>query len=508
MITSVARLLQRRRIAQIKRFDNEAKAIQEEQLRKLVAIGYRTQYGKAHEMKPQCTYQEFADALPIAGYDVLQPWIERTLKGETDILWPGRTKYFAQSAGTTQAKQKVIPISNESLRTIHFRGGFDSVASYIAQNPQSRYFNNRSLVIGAGCPQPDAQGNQVAQLSGILMQHLPLIGQCVRLPSAAISRIENFTEKIQLATEETITKRISNFSGIPTTYLTFFHHALEITGKQNALEIWPDLELFIHGGISFAPYHEQFKTLIPSPQMHYMEVYNASEGFFALQSDLNDPSMLLMLDYGIFYEFIPLKEIDDPHPSVLPLWEVEVGNSYAIVITTNSGLWRYMIGDVVTFTSTNPYKIIISGRTKHFINICGEELMVGQADLALQRCCATHHAEVRDYTVTAQHPTPSGKIRHQWLIEFTTPPASLNAFATSLDHELCNVNFDYECKRSGDIFMEPLELTATEPGLLNKWLSNNNRLGGQSKIPRLSEQRTLYNELLELNDTLKAQRQP
>lgn len=386
------------------------------------------------------------------------------------------------------------------MHHIHYQGGTDAVALYLRSNPQSNFFSGKGLILGGShSPNYNLKDSLVGDLSAILIQNINPLVNFIRVPSKEIALLSEFEEKVERIADTTIHENVTNLSGVPSWMLAVIKRILEKTGATHLNEVWPNLEVFFHGGVCFTPYREQYKQLITSDKMHYMETYNASEGFFGLQSDLNDPAMLLMIDYDVFYEFIPLEEIDNPAPAIVPLSGVEVGKNYAMVISTSCGLWRYIIGDTVKFTQKNPYKFIITGRTKHFINAFGEELMVDNAEKGLACACAETGAQVLEYSAAPVFMDANAKCRHQWLIEFSVMPDSLEKFRHTLDKALQEINSDYEAKRHKDITLQELEIIVARPNLFHDWLKQKGKLGGQHKIPRLSNNRDYIEEMLKLN---------
>ncbi|MCI6617961.1 MAG: GH3 auxin-responsive promoter family protein [Prevotella sp.] len=474
--------------------------MQQEVLQHLLARGKDTEYGRNHLLGMTRDYEQFAKNVPINTYEELKADIDRMRHGESDVLWPGQIRWFAKSSGTTNDKSKFIPVSGEGLRNIHYKGGFDSVAIYLRNNPSSRLFDGRSLILGGShSPNYNLSRSIVGDLSAILIEHINPLANLVRVPCKRTALLSDFEVKRERIAAETVGKNVTNISGVPSWMLSVLVRVLEISGKQHLEEVWPNLEVFFHGGIAFGPYRPQFERLITSDRMHYMETYNASEGFFGIQDDPDDHSMLLMTDYGIFYEFIPVDELGSDAPNIVPLSGVETGRNYAMVITTDCGLWRYMIGDTVRFTSRDPYKFVISGRTKYFINAFGEELIMDNAEKGLAFACEQTHAEILEYTAAPVYMDSNAKCRHQWLVEFAKTPEDLGAFARILDSKLQEINSDYEAKRSHDVTLQPLEIVQARPGLFNDWLKLKGRLGGQHKVPRLSNDRKNIEELLELN---------
>jgi hypothetical protein len=421
-------------------------------------------------------------------------------QGEQNLLWPSEIRWFAKSSGTTNDKSKFLPVSREALKNIHYKGGADAVALYLSQNPQSRFFSGKGLILG-GSHSPNLNSNKslVGDLSAILMENINPLVNFIRVPQKSIALMSEWESKIEALANNTINKDVTNLSGVPSWMLVLIKRILEKTGKTSLEEVWPNLEVFFHGGVAFTPYREQYRQVIHSPKMHYMETYNASEGYFGTQSDLIDPAMLLMIDYDVFYEFIPMDEVGKEKPKAYCLEEVEIGRNYAVVISTSCGLWRYMIGDTVRFTQKNPYKFVITGRTKHFINAFGEELIVDNAEKGLAKACAETGAQITDYTAAPVFMDEHAKCRHQWLIEFATMPDSVEKFARILDDTLKSVNSDYEAKRWKDIALQPLEVIVAREGLFHDWLAQKGKLGGQHKIPRLSNTREYIEQMLPLN---------
>jgi hypothetical protein len=473
-------------------------ALQETALSRLIAEAKDTEYGRHHAFSTIKGYDDFVKTTPVNTYEELKGSIDRMRHGESDVLWPGRVKWYAKSSGTTNDKSKFIPVSQEGLKRIHYRGGFDAVAMYLQNNPQSRMFDGRGLILGGShAPNYNLKDSLVGDLSAILIENINPLVNLVRVPSKQTALLSDFEIKRDRIAREALTKNVTNLSGVPSWMLSVLSRVMELSGKQHLEEVWPNLEVFFHGGVAFTPYRKQYEELITSPKMHYMETYNASEGFFGLQNDPTDRSMLLMLDYDVFYEF---RELSGENDRIVPLWGVETGKNYAMIISTACGLWRYEIGDTIQFTSTNPYKFIISGRTKHFINAFGEELIVDNAEKGLAYACQQTGAEVSEYTAAPVFMDQKAKCRHQWLIEFAKPPQDVQLFATLLDKRLQEINSDYEAKRYKDITLQPLELVVARQGLFNDWLKSRGKLGGQHKVPRLSNSREHIEQLLSLNE--------
>lgn len=499
-ITRLARPFFQHRLKAIARYATDAEEIQRKVLARLLREAAQTAYGRDHGFGEIRSYEEFSHAVPVNTYEELKGFIDRMRHGERDVLWKGGVEWYAKSSGTTNDKSKFIPVSSAGLRDTHYAGGTDAVALYLHSHPESRLFDGRALILG-GSHQSNYNlpGSLVGDLSAILIENINPVVNLFRVPKKRVALLSDFEEKRDLIAREALRKNVTNLSGVPSWMMGVITRVLELSGKQYLDEVWPNLEVFFHGGIAFTPYRELYHSLIRNPRMQYMETYNASEGFFGLQSDLVDPAMLLMLDYGVFYEFIPLEEVGKEQPQVVPLWEVETNRNYAIVITTSCGLWRYQIGDTVRFTQTKPYKFVISGRTKSFINAFGEELIVDNAEQGLAEACQQTGAQVREYTAAPVFMDETGKCRHQWVIEFTKMPANVGEFATILDRTLQNVNSDYEAKRYKNITLQPLEIIVGRTDLFHDWLSSRGKLGGQHKVPRLANNRAIIEEVIALN---------
>ena len=499
-LTSIIRPIFNGRLRAIDQYASHAESIQRGVLERLLHVAADTEWGHHYHYDAINSYEEFAQKVPVNTYEELKSYIDRMRHGERNLLWPGWVKWYAKSSGTTNDKSKFIPVSATGLHDTHYRGGTDVVALYLRNNPVSRLFDGKALILGGShSPNYNVAGSLVGDLSAILIENINPLVNMVRVPSKKVALLSDFEEKRNRIAEIAIKKHVTNISGVPSWMMAVINRMLEITGKQYLDEIWPDLEVFFHGGVAFTPYRNQYHRLIRSTKMHYMETYNASEGFFGVQNDPSDAAMLLMIDYGVFYEFIPLEELGKPNPVVLPLWEVETGKNYAIVISTSCGLWRYQIGDTVRFTSTSPYKFIISGRTKSFINAFGEELIVDNAEKGLHEACRQTRAEVNEYTAAPVFMNSEGKCRHQWVIEFQREPADIEQFATILDQALQQINSDYEAKRHKNITLQRLEIIKAKPGLFNEWLKRKGKLGGQHKVPRLNNNRTIIDEVLKIN---------
>ena len=485
---------------EIERYANNAEELQMNALTYLTDTAGDTEYGRQHSFNAVRSYEDFASRVPVNTYEELKADIDRMRHGESDVLWRGKVKWYAKSSGTTNDKSKFIPVSRDGLKNIHYAGGTDAVVLYLRNNPKSRIFDGKGLILGGShSPNYNVAGSLVGDLSAILIENINPLANLVRVPKKSTALLSDFEEKRERIARETIGKNVTNISGVPSWMLSVLTRVMEITGKKHLEEVWPNLEVFFHGGVAFTPYRKQYEQLITSPGMHYMETYNASEGFFGLQDDPADKAMSLMIDYGVFYEFIPMDEFGNDNPTVVPLWGVERNRNYAMVISTSCGLWRYVIGDTVMFTSTNPYKFVITGRTKHFINAFGEELIVDNAEKGLAYACERTGAEVLEYTAAPVFMDDNAKCRHQWLIEFSREPEDIGLFTSLLDKKLQEINSDYEAKRYKDITLQHLEIVKARTGLFNDWLKANGKLGGQHKVPRLSNSRKHIDELLKMN---------
>ena len=503
-LTGIVRNFFLPRQKELERHYTQGMALQKEVQDYLVRHARDTEYGHAHLFANIHDYDSFAAHIPLNTYEELKEYIDRMRHGESDILWPGRTKWYAKSSGTTNDKSKFIPVTADGLKNIHYAGGTDTVALYLRNHPESRLFDGKALILGGShAPNYNVSHSLVGDLSAILIENINPLVNLVRVPKKQTALLSDFELKRDRIARETLHKNVTNLSGVPSWMMSVLSRVLELSGKRYISDVWPNLEVFFHGGVAFSPYRQQYEELIPKADMNYMETYNASEGFFGLQDDPADPAMLLMLDYGVFYEFIPMDEFGNEHPTVLPLWGVEKGKNYAVVISTSCGLWRYIIGDTIRFTSTDPYKFIITGRTKHFINAFGEELIVDNAEKALAYACQQTNAEVSEYTAAPVFMDNRAKCQHQWLIEFAREPHNLQAFADILDHKLQEINSDYEAKRYKNITLQPLQIIKARPGLFNDWLKAKGKLGGQHKIPRLSNSRQYIDELIEINSAAK-----
>lgn len=478
----------------------ETEQSQRDTLKSLLLEASATEMGKRHQFSSIATAEEFSAKVPLTEYEQIRADVLRMINGEPDILWPGICRRYAQSSGTSGGQSKFIPLTHRSLKRCHYRGGSDVVASYLATHPDSRLFAGKSFILGGSYATSLKHDSRchVGDLSANLIDCINPIANFFRVPGKSVALMDDWTKKLPALVNATLKANVTNISGVPSWFLTVIQRVMEAARADELHEVWPGLEVFFHGGIAFGPYREQYDRLIDPSRMNYMETYNASEGFFALQDDPADRSMLLLMDVDVFYEFIPVAENGDPQPKALHAWEVKKGETYALVITSSNGLWRYRIGDTVTVTSVNPLKIKIAGRTKSFINAFGEELMVHNADTAIEFAAKLTKADVADYTAAPVYAEGSRKGRHQWFIEFNTMPENLIDFAVTLDKRLCEVNSDYQAKRSGDIFLSPPEIIALPAGTFDRFLSATGRLGGQRKVPRLRNDREVADAIIAL----------
>jgi hypothetical protein len=496
IIPSIINWLNTKRINQIEIFRKYPVETQQETLYQLLGKAASTDWGKKFNYSSIASVKEYQSRFPVQTYEDIIPYVERLRKGETNLLWPGEIKWFAKSSGTTSTKSKFIPMSCESLRDCHYRAAKDILIIYSMQRPDTGIFSGKCLTLGGSHKMNQFSNVSLyGDLSAILIENAPFWVELIRTPKQKVALLEDFEEKLELITKLTVNENVTNISGVPSWYLVLIKQILAYTGKSNLLDVWPNLEVFFHGGISFTPYREQFRKLIDGDQMNYMETYNASEGFFGIQDDPEKSDMLLMLDYGIFYEFIPADKINSGSPPVYTIGEVEKGINYAIIISTNGGLWRYMMGDTVVFTCLDPYRIRISGRTKHFINVFGEEVIVDNADNALESACKATGAIIAEYTAGPVFMNTISRGSHEWLIEFEIEPPDLKQFIDILDNSLKSVNSDYEAKRHKDLNLVIPVVRSVPKGTFNKWLKAKNKFGGQNKVPRLSNTREYIEDL-------------
>ena len=498
LINSIASFILKKRIHQMELFLKYPNEVQEELLFNLLKQAENTFIGKQYEFTTITNYKTFSERIPVSTYEELEPLIERTRKGEQNIFWNTPIKWFAKSSGTTNAKSKFIPVSAEALENCHYKASKDLLCLYLNNNEDSQLFVGKSLRLGGSKQLYEDNNTFFGDLSAILIDNMPIWAEFSSTPSSSISLMGDWESKMPAIIKETVNENVTSLAGVPSWMMVLLNKTLEQTGKQNMLEIWPNAEVYFHGGVNFDPYREQYKKLFPKDNFQYYEIYNASEGFFALQDLNNSNDLLLMLDYGIFYEFIPMDTFGQPTQMTIRLSEVELNKNYAVVITTNSGLWRYLIGDTVRFTSLNPYRIRVTGRTKHHLNVFGEELMVENTEMALTATCKELNCEIIDYTVAPIFMEGKQKGAHEWMIEFKTLPENINTFSEILDKNLQNLNSDYEAKRHNNMTLNPLVLNVARASLFYDWLKENDKLGGQHKIPRLSNDRNYMEQLLRM----------
>jgi hypothetical protein len=501
-INSIINWLNVKRIYQIQLYREYPHDIQNEVLSQLLEKASDTEWGKKYKYTSISSVEEFKELVPLQTYDEIKPYVERLRNGEKNLLWPGEIRWFAKSSGTTSDKSKFIPVTKESLEYCHLRGPKDVFALYIKNYPETKVLMGKTLTLGGSHRVNNFSNNSYyGDLSAILLENVPFWTDFIRTPSTDIALIEEFEEKIDKIIEVSLDQDVTSFAGVPSWYLVLLKRVLEKTGKSNVLEVWPNLEVFSHGGVNFAPYREQYKKLIPSENMHYMEAYNASEGFFAIQDNPHRDDMLLMLDYGVYYEFIPMEDWGNPKPRALSLNEVEINKNYAMVISTNGGLWRYIIGDTIRFTCKFPYKIKITGRTKHFINAFGEEVIIDNAEQAVKIACQRTGAIVNEYTAGPIFMDDNQKGAHQWIIEFEKEPDDIDHFVTSLDNALQTLNSDYEAKRHRNLTLEKPHIVVAPSGTFYLWMKKRGKIGGQNKIPRLANNREYLDQLLPMIHT-------
>ncbi len=499
LVNSVASWFLKKRFHQIELFLKYPNEVQEELLFSLLETAKETEFGKTFGFSSITSYQSFSERVPISTYEDFEPNIDRSRKGESNIFWPSAIKWFAKSSGTTNAKSKFIPVSEQALEHCHYAASKDLLCMYLNNNQNSQLFTGKSLRLGGSKELYKENGTSFGDLSAILIDNMPFWAEFSSTPTSKVSLMNDWETKMSAIVNETIQENVTSLAGVPSWMLVLLNDVLDATGKDSILDIWPNLEVYFHGGVSFNPYVQQYKSILPKADFKYYEIYNASEGFFAIQ-DLNDSSdLLLMLDYGIFYEFIPMDSYGTPQQKVIPLNEVELHKNYAVVITTNAGLWRYKIGDTLRFVSISPYRVRVSGRTKHHINVFGEELIIENAEEALKQVCLQTASEIVDYTAAPIFMEGKEKGAHEWMIEFKRPPNNLLEFNHLFDKALKSVNSDYEAKRYNNMTLNLPKINIARPQLFYDWLKENDKLGGQHKIPRLSSSRHYMDELLVLN---------
>ncbi len=501
IISSVISWLIKKRIHQIELFKTYPIDVQQELMGKLIATARNTEWGKKYQYESITSINDFRNRVPLSSYEDLEPIINRLRNGEQNLLWPEEVKWFAKSSGTTSSKSKFIPMSQSSIEECHYKAGKDLISIYFNLYPDSKLFEGKSLVMGGSSQIQEVSNASYYEgdLSAILMQNLPYWAEFMRTPSLSIALMDEWESKLDLMVESTMNHDVTSISGVPSWMLVLIKMILKKKGVTNLMEVWPNLEVFFHGGVSFDPYRKQYQELIKSDKMVYMETYNASEGFFGIQDQRDSSDLLLMLDYGIFYEFIPFEKMKDDNPETVLLQDVEVGKNYAMVITTNSGLWRYVIGDTVTFTSKAPFRVRITGRTKLYMNIVGEEVIIDNAEKAFAMACQRTEAVINEYTGAPRFKNEQGKdeLAHEWIIEFEKPPASLEFFKETFDNALKSLNSDYEAKRYQNIVLKPPIIKAVPKGTFYNWMKRRNKLGGQNKVPRMSNDRKYVDNILE-----------
>lgn len=489
----------KKRVHQIELFMKYPVEVQQELFRSLIDQAALTRFGLEYDFQRIKSVEDFKKAVPIRNYEGFTPYIDLLREGQQNVLWPSKLKWFAKSSGTTDARSKFIPVTKEALEECHYKGGKDLLALYYSQKPDAKVYSGKHLVLGGSSKiNPFNEEGYTGDLSAIIIRNLPIWVELRRTPSRDIALMDNWEEKIEMIARTTMNEDIYMMAGVPSWTLVLLKRIMELKGTDNIRDVWPNLELFWHGGVSFKPYRDRFKKLIPSGNMNYVETYNASEGFFGIQDRLNSDDLLLMLDYGIFYEFMPLSEYGKANPRTVDLTDVEVGENYAIVISTNGGLWRYLVGDTVRFTSKYPFRIQVSGRTKHYINAFGEELIVDNADEAIRYACDATNSEVTDYTAAPVFMTENSTGAHEWLIEFARKPKDMALFQELLDNKLKQLNSDYEAKRSFDFILKKPLVHVIPDGTFYQWLKHQDKLGGQHKVPRLSNDRKYVEEVLKL----------
>ncbi|MBI2268852.1 MAG: GH3 auxin-responsive promoter family protein [Bacteroidetes bacterium] len=501
ILNSIASWWMRKRMHQIALFMKYPHDVQEEWLRRLIEQAKGTEWGKKYDYTTLETYRQFNERIPLQDYDTIKPFIERARRGEQNILWPGETRWFAKSSGTTSDKSKFIPVTENSLEESHYNGGRDMVAIHCSNRPETKLFTGKNLAL-AGSYQVDKYGQHESyhgDLSAIVIRNLPLWAEFLRAPDLSIALIDEWEKKLDKMARATMDENVTSIAGVPSWLLILLKRILQLKGKASITEVWPNLEVFFHGGVNFSPYKDQFKRLFGSDTVSYIELYNASEGFFGIQDQAYSDELLLMLDYGIYYEFIPMNEWGEEAVAI-PLSEVELHKNYAVVISTNAGLWRYILGDTVKFTSLIPYRFKITGRTKHFINAFGEELIIDNADNALKIACEKTGAVIKEYAAAPAYMNDITGGLHEWLIEFEQPPENIGYFGEVLDNALKSLNSDYEAKRYNNFILRAPLIHIAGADLFYKWMKVHNKLGGQNKIPRLSNDRKLMEELLNMNN--------
>ena len=501
LINSILTWAMKKRIHQIDFFIKYPNEVQDELLKRLLFTARHTEFGKKYDFTSIERYEQFHERVPISSYEQFFPYIERLMRGEQNILWPSEIKWFSKSSGTTNARSKFIPVSPEALEDCHFKGGKDMLSLYVNNYQDTKIFDGKGLGVGGSHQLNELDPTSTSyygDVSAVIMKNLPIWAEFIRTPSLETALMSKWEEKIEKMALETSHENVTNIAGVPTWTVLLIQRIVEISGKKNILEVWPNLEVFFHGAVAFGPYRNLFNALIPRERMRYWETYNASEGFFGIQDQANSEELLLMLDYGIYYEFIPMDDIDQVSSKALRLSDVELGKNYAMVITTNSGLWRYNIGDTIKFTSLAPYRIKISGRTKHFINAFGEELIVENAEAAISKACEATGAVITNFTAAPVYLEEGKKGGHEWIIEFKSKPADITEFTHILDSALRNINSDYDAKRAHNLALIAPSIHSVDEGTFYNWMKKRGKLGGQNKVPRLSNSREYVDDILEM----------
>ena len=501
-LTPLARAIFTNRVKKSLQWVGNSEEVQRVQLAWLIAKARHTHWGEAYNYNAIANYEDFAQKVPVSTYEDLSEWIMRQLAGESDVLWRGRVNRFAQSSGTSNGKSKYIPITNDALQLCHYKGASDVVAHYLSLYPDSIIFSGKGFILGGSFANEVVDlrcDARVGDLSAHLIDKVNPLVNLVRVPSKDIALMEDWEKKLPALVKASIGENITNLSGVPSWFLAVLKAVIAQAGATSIHDVWPNLEVFFHGGISFEPYRSQYASITDTSKMRYLETYNASEGFFAVQNAIDSRAMMLLLDVGVFYEFMPLDQLDNPNPQLLPIWQVEPGKVYGLVISSCNGLWRYAIGDTVKVESVNPVKITIAGRTRHFINAFGEELMVHNADAAISKVCEEMGCAILNYTAAPVYAADNSKGRHEWLIEFSVKPRDIDAFAKRLDECLQQENSDYQAKRYKGIFLDPLTVVVARERLFDDWLASTGKLGGQRKVPRLSNNRQFIDPMLKIN---------
>jgi len=500
LLNSIASWWMKKRMHQIELFIKYPHDVQEECLRKLIEAARNTEWGLAHDYENMFTLEQFKRNVPIQTYESLKPFIDRIRKGEQNVLWNTDIKWFAKSSGTTNDKSKFIPVSEESLNECHYNGGRDMISIHCALNPETQLFTGKNLAL-AGSLVTEHRGQyemQHGDLSAIVINNLPVWAEFFRAPELSIALMDKWDEKLEKIAQATINENVVSLAGVPSWMLLIMKRVLEESGKRSISEVWPNLEVYFHGGVSFAPYKEQFTKIFNNEDLNYLELYNASEGFFGMQDQRSSDELLLMLDYGIYYEFMPIENLNKENPDTVSLDEVNLDTNYALIISTNAGLWRYMVGDTIKFSSLYPYRFRITGRTKHFMNAFGEEVMVDNADKAIAMACQKTNAQIKEYSAAPVYMNQKESGAHEWVIEFEVAPNSMKQFTHELDNALKSINSDYEAKRYQNMILKEPIIHAVATDIFYKWFKMKNKLGGQHKVPRLSNDRKYIEEILEL----------